>query len=352
MKKLFAILLLSVFLISFASAINWDNKITYENNDMKVNFKNTFGLGADLGSVELKSHNSVNEVLQFGFGKEEVVMYYDFEFSEIYENGLGDIIFTNMKNGKEIEKDYYFVEWKEMDFEVNDYKTICDENFINGTKGICEEIIIGTHLEKRFEWVKYNSLDIPVGNSRIGLKTYVAKDDYVDGVWTIVGKKVSKHSEWTADLTVGLMVYYLFDETSGTNALDEMGLQNGTIQAGVTLGVEGIIGTAFNFTGSSSEVIIDGLTSTTTNYAFSFWAKPNVFTTINRLVFDTQAGRFFIALPYSDGEITVYPSADFGIGFPEALVLKHYVFVVDGSSNNVTLYINSVMQTKIGRAHV
>ena len=82
MKKQFAILVLAVFLLVLlpgVSATDWDNVVTYTDNDLTVTIDNLFGLGAEIGEVTLKSHKTVDEVLKFGFGQEEVVMYYDFE---------------------------------------------------------------------------------------------------------------------------------------------------------------------------------------------------------------------------------------------------------------------------------
>ena len=40
-------------------------------------------------------------------GKDRVVMYYDFNFTDGYVDGLGEVTFINKWNGKLIEKDYY-----------------------------------------------------------------------------------------------------------------------------------------------------------------------------------------------------------------------------------------------------
>lgn len=114
-----------VFLVGSVSAFEIDNRLTYSNNDLKVDFDNTF-LGlfeiSHIGTAELKSHKSVDEILKFGYGKEEVVMYYDFNFLELYGNGLGEVFFTDMRTGEEINKNYSFVYWG--DKERNVYGTV------------------------------------------------------------------------------------------------------------------------------------------------------------------------------------------------------------------------------------
>ena len=47
-----------------AELITFDNRLKYENDDLKVTIKDFFGVGKTFGSFELKSHNSVDEIKQ------------------------------------------------------------------------------------------------------------------------------------------------------------------------------------------------------------------------------------------------------------------------------------------------
>ncbi len=347
MKKIMLLLLCMILLVAPVSALEistWDNVLNYKEDNMKVDIINVLGL-EKLGTIELKSHSSVDQVLEFGFGKEEVVIYYDFTDWELYPDGLGVPIFTNMSNGEEIEKDYYFVEWVFENVEVNDYKEVCKLS-LNGTN-VCKQVITRTHLEKEWSWVKLDNKNIE--NKRIGLKTYVAEGDYMDAVWTIAGKEIKRHASWTADLNVNLIAYYKFDETVGNIAVDSTDNQNGTISANVTKGVAGIIGTAFNFTASNPSIVdITGLSDTSGTYSFSFWASP-LNTTASQFLLDTASGRIALIMHTAETgwNIGYYTSGDayqsFGVS-PELNVLKHYVIVLDGLNNKGILYINSVMQ--------
>ncbi len=270
MKKILLTLLIGMFLINCVSAVDFDNVLSYEENDMKVSFDNVFGLGKHLGDIELKSHSSVTEVKKVGFGKEEVVMYYDFTDWEFYPDGLGRVIFTDMEIGKEIEKDYKFVIWKEIEVDVNDYELVCD-TFVNGTKNNCVNNLIGTHKENKFDWIEYKSLDIPEGNSSIGLKTYVRKGEYVDGVWTIVGKKVKKHITWVGDINAKYC--WDFDETSGTNLQENISMVNNmTATDGAVVGVVGKIGNAIFFDGDNDFAqTINVLDIDNSSFSIGFW---------------------------------------------------------------------------------
>ena len=254
--------LMFIFFIPVISAFDFDNKLTYSNEDMNVAFDNFYGLGTHYGEIELKSHSSVTEILKTGFGKEEVVMYYDFTNWELYKDGLGDVKFIDMRTEKEVEKDYTFVEWKETN--IPKYINNCEYEE-NGTAKNCITIKNGT--KKEFNWVDYNSKDIPAKDIRIGLKTYVGKSDYIDGVWEIVGKKVSKHITWSGDLNTDLVSYYsLEDET------DEKGL-NDLTNYGSNV-VDGIINNAFNSTAMGEVLNVTSPTNIpdgTDTWAWSFW---------------------------------------------------------------------------------
>ena len=223
-NKIFIFLLLGLFFISFSSAADWDNSLRYENGDMKVILENAWGLplfGSELGSVELKSHKTPTEIRRVGYGKEEVVMYYDFSGWDTYENGLGNVYFIDKNTGEEITKDYYFVELVSEEYEVFDYNETCDRH--DNKTNYCFNQIIGTHKEKRDVWKRLDSRDIPDRDIRIGLKTYVEKGDYIDAIWTIAGEEISKHSSWTSSLNVDLIAYYPFEEGIGTTSEDVTG---------------------------------------------------------------------------------------------------------------------------------
>ncbi|KKN59064.1 hypothetical protein LCGC14_0546190 [marine sediment metagenome] len=176
MKKLMLMMFVMVLLVGTISAAEWDNKLIYSNNDLKVELKNWFGLGINYGSAELKSHPSINYVKQVGAGK-QVVMWYDFNFTEIYFNGLGDIELINVRKGELVERNWKYVYFKE--------GTCKDIETVNGTINKCSN----------GEWLDYNLRDIPKGNLRIGVEVEVRLKDHLDIIWAIAGKKIDKHAQ-------------------------------------------------------------------------------------------------------------------------------------------------------------
>ena len=183
-KSYFMLLIVFVFGILLVGTVS-AAKINYENNDMKVNFKKSFlGISTgDLGSVELKSHTSVDEVKVVLRGK-QIVMWYEFDWKELHKDGLGDIEFINMRTGEEIDRDYEYVYWKD---------PICNL-YKHENKSVYNRCTLG-------EWLPYNSKEIPKGKIILGVEVEVMRRDYVDVVWEIGGKKISKHAQFTEGAT-------------------------------------------------------------------------------------------------------------------------------------------------------
>ena len=216
MKKILLFMLCMILLVGTVSAPAWGNVLSYSNNDLKVTLRNSILWifpTSEIGTAELKSHSSVNEIREVGLGN-QLVMWYDFNFVELYLNGLGKVEFTDMRTGKEIDRDYSFVYWGEKERDVYGQGE-CFIN-INGTQ-TCESIVIGKEIYET--WLPYNSKDIPKGNIRIGLITYVEVDDKIDGIWTITGRKINKHAEWYA------------------NAIKYTGFENGAINRTGSTGI-------------------------------------------------------------------------------------------------------------------
>ncbi len=297
-RKLLLIGFLLFILIPQISSFEFDNKLTYYNEDLKVELTNWFGLGVDYGTVELKSHKSVDEVRDVAIGKDRVVMYYDFDFLELYEEGLGKVYFTDERTGEEIEKNYSFVYWTNETYEKNIYEEQCSESF-NGTN-ICGTIVIGKENATREIWKPYNSRDIQEGKIRIGLQTDVKFNDIIDGVWTIGGKKIERHAIWGA--SNGLVSYYKLDESSGSTAFDEMFLNNLT-NVGMTVNQDGILNKSYLGANNAQASKVTGF-DFNNDHTVSLWANLTSHATVSAYYQGGSTNLYYL-ITQTDGSIII-----------------------------------------------
>lgn len=285
MKKLFLIFIVGIFLIGTISASEWDNALKYKNNDLTVEIDNAcipiinLCFGDKIGETTLKSHSSVNEIKNVMRGKDRLVMWYDFNFGELYKNGLGDVEFTDERTGKKIEKSYYFAQAKYKQVDI--YDDVCILRIVeaNGTTyetQDCHKEIVRT-IKQIYEWDRLDSNEIPKGKSTIGLFTDVLKDDYIDGVWLIAGKRIKKHASWTDSLNTGLVAYYNFENLSAVdNNLTDVvtGDYNGTLTNMENSDWEtGKILNGLNFSGTNEDVRAIPNPVGNLSYSVVFWAN-------------------------------------------------------------------------------
>ncbi len=256
MKKIMFGMLILLLLVGTVSAFEFDNVLKYKEKDMVVTIDNAFGLGAEIGNATLASHKTVNEFRNVIRGENRRVMYYDFDFKDIYENGLGEVIFTDVDTGKRINKDYHFeraiYKTKLTPIErKNCYAKILKNNSI---ENVCTKEIIGYSESQVIDrWERLENNDIRKGIQRIALVTDVLPGDKIDGVWTIAGKKIKKHSVWVSSLNAGLMVYYTFDDvvSDADLAQDSVGHYDANASVvGATNGTAGIINESYTYDGN------------------------------------------------------------------------------------------------------
>lgn len=336
MKKLIITIFCIVFLISFTTALEFDNKLTYSEDDLKVELTNWFGLGVDYGSAELKSHTSVNEVLQVGAG-EQVVMYYDFLFTELYKDGIGDVKFIDMKTGKIIQKNYTFVYWTT---ETRQRDICLREEVRKGfedTNSFFDCVEYAKEDYKWTGWLPYNSRDIPSKGIRIGLKINVEMNEHTDGIWTIGGKAVEKHAEWASSLNTNLISYYKLDNS----VTDSLGTNDLTDAA--TTDVEGIIGRSRNI--ANNQYLYDstfsGLVTGSNDFTFCSWAYPTTWEAYPWIMgYGTAATDQFIGLTWtSPSTISLSIHGVANIDAPMSLNKWNFICAVQDSGTQ-RLYVN------------
>lgn len=276
--KISFILLMTFTLLfsSSASAFEFDNVLDYKNDDLTVEITNLFGLGKKLGEATLASHSTVNDVRSVIRGKNRVPMFYDFNFSDRYSEGLGEVFFIDKRTGEIIQKDFRFVYSVEVPYEFPILERINCRiiHELNGSSNELCDSKINYETRYKTEWKILNTTDITSGEIRIGLQTDVNPKDFTEAIWTIAGKKISKHASWTESFNNDLFAYYKFEDNNET-ITGEFNLS--AFEGSPTFTTDGKIGSAGNTTDGNNFKIAedDGLFAMVgENFSLSFWAKP------------------------------------------------------------------------------
>lgn len=171
-----------------------DNELNYLENNMLVEI--TDALDSPIGMVTLRSHKTPTTPYSISLAdsKTKPVMWYQFNFLEQYNNGLGEPKFINLKNNQEIEKNYTYLIGKITGYQEVDGALIsCEDVEVwNGTQQKC----IYEQIEQPiFTWKEIQNLTIPTGDYMIGLKVNdLYFGESIDIVWEIAGKYLTKHA--------------------------------------------------------------------------------------------------------------------------------------------------------------
>ncbi len=255
------------------------NELNYSDDLKKVKIKDA--LNNDVAEVTLTSHDDVNEPLYVIRGKNRTVMTLEIENKgNLYKDAIKELEIINMNTGKNESKEFH-LEYAIYDWVSKPiYETICVEEIIddlNKSKIInCIDVLQGYDSSYEIiEWKNFNSKDIPKGNITIGLVIDVNPGDHYDGVFTLFGKKIKKHAEWTESLNNELLGYWKLDG----NASDSLGFMNGSI-TGATSQASGNckIGTCYAFNGVNQFIDIADNSNRLDNWeswTMGFWLYSN-----------------------------------------------------------------------------
>lgn len=320
-----------VFLLNFISAelFQFDNTVQYSAEDMKATIKNTFGIGVEFGSLELKSHKTLTEIRHVFLGENVPVMYYDFSgWKDIYKNGLGEVEFTDVRTGKKLDRDYYFAKAIYRIEQIPDYKEVCElkDDGVNKTlQNVCRQELKGYVPTERFvKWERLDSRDILKEPTRIALMTDVKDGDWIDGIWTIAGKKISKHAEWTSDLNNNLIAYYQMNETTGSNEIIDAiaAANNGNATNAVSSSLWGMYGNSMKFDGTGDYINITTIRfNTFKNLSMCGWINVSS-GAIDKGVFGEKDGSYSVGFTFTgsgDGRLRFFISGNGG--FPATSVV-------------------------------
>jgi len=175
MRKVFMILLIGMFLISFASAaelLTFDNVKVYYPDIQKVKVENTFGLGRTIAEIKLDTPLNVEVPIGYQKVAQFTVYNYDDEYNEPLKNiDAYNLDEYNLKEEKAIKIDRNF-DYKLLNYKdiiVDDYETVCE--VLKNTTKICNDVLVGNHIKQKEEWIDFDYTKLTKGNYSIGLFT-------------------------------------------------------------------------------------------------------------------------------------------------------------------------------------
>ena len=271
---------MGIFFISFASALNFDNVKDYDSKTQTVTVSNAFNLpliGSDIAYIKLLTPLN-NPVIR---GKDRLVAEIEINNLGDYSDVFNDMKFYDLNKGNQQFSRQFTYKYREIigQKDVNDFQQICQDKEIlkNGTIiKECFNQIIGTHKENIYEWKEViNQKSLLNGTWYIGIFTDVLPNDKVEWIPTLYGVEVSEWATWSEGLNVGLVSYWKFDESSGTNAKDERNVYNLTLK-GSPAWVVGKINNGLNLSrqlnqNASSLANVTQLSGT--NYTMNVWTN-------------------------------------------------------------------------------
>lgn len=275
MKKSMLFFVMGMFLISFASAAEWDNRGEYDSETRTMKITNMFGLGKDI--AELRLNTPLENIVPQGYQK---VAEFTIENSDDYNDALRIMKFYDIRdNSKEIERTFDYKVLKFVDVTVNDYKEVCN-NLGNGSVQGCTDIITGSHVEQKELWVDLDSKDLLKGTVTVGVFTEVLKGDRIEWIPEFYGVMIDEWAIWTQSLNVNLVSYWKLNETSEP-LVDSLGLNNLSADFSPLFAQPGLINFSVGFDSngdsfnqSSCSTLGFGLTQ---DFTFNIWANISSF---------------------------------------------------------------------------
>ena len=331
--------------INSVSAMDWDNVKSYNADKKEVIIENVFGLGKELFRAELLTPETVR-VIDRGEGIFQKVG--EFKITNMdkkdFKNTFGEVETYDRRNGM-----------KEMNKEVKyKYRKVAGSYQYPVTEYVCKDCppkIVKYNTAYKYEWVEFNNFkDLPEGEVVIGVFVDVGYNEEGEWIPTFCGVEVDEWAGWTSSLDDGIMAYWTFNETSGTNALDVVnGTYNGTSE-NITF-VPGLKGGAYNFSDMNHSFVnlslgmFDG-----TNFSISVWVNPASWGGDNYIwaLIDTSDSDPALTLHHHpSGYISASVQADASLqgDVPSTNKWTHIVFQsTTKGGGNATLWINGTLQ--------
>lgn len=199
------IILVIILMLGFSSAelLQFDNVKSYDAINKEVTIINTFGLGKDIAKIKLDTPLKV--IVPVGY--QNIANLTINTYEEEYLNPLEKMEFQEINNNyREINKNFDYKYWGDIEINVYDYKEVCEESK-NETEGIfCYNTIYGEHKEIIKGWKEFNKDKLLKGTYKIGIFTNVNLGDAIEWIPTYYGVKINEFASYIQ--SSGTKTYY------------------------------------------------------------------------------------------------------------------------------------------------
>ena len=190
-KLMFYMALILMFSTVVSAGFDFDNFKEYNKITREVTIKNLFGLGKTFGVARLNT--PLNVKVPVGYQK---VAEFDISAHENYRDAIKSFTFVNLKDKKNIVRDY--------DLKYLTKEKVLVEDFGNVEIAVTENKTvvygwrkIGEHYEVKNVWKTLKEFNLNKGEKlTVGVFTNVEKGDHVDWVPTIYGVKIDEWASW------------------------------------------------------------------------------------------------------------------------------------------------------------
>ncbi len=350
--KLLTIFLFGLFLVSFASALELDNRITdYNISTKEVIIKNALGLGKELVRANLQTAQT-ERVIDRGDGVYQKVAEIKYSYlDEDVSKYINSIEFTNNFNSNTIQRDYK-LKYRNQTSSItkpiytNDCNTLINND--GSSYQVCTSA--GTSEIPIYDWVEFtDKSEIPEGDNTIGIFVDVVRGESTEFIPDIAGEKVIQWATWTEGLNNGLKVYYTLNESDGNRANSVDGsINNATLLSTNLFEAIAKIGGGLQSNGAG-RLNASGILKGEANITIAYWFKKDNSANANHgWIGATEEWRhnYNNCAQSSTAEIGITINNEChniaGSDDPAGDGWEHIAVAVDGVTGNRTYFINGV----------
>ena len=281
--KIMMVCIVMLMAINLVSAFEFDNVKQYDTDTKTITIKNSV-LGIPFLDLDTVSTIKLDTPLinSVGVGYVRVAEFTINQEDTSYTNALKEIKFYDVKDGLKEVPIVFDYKYKNIRIE-NGTNRVCsptnitnitkeDTKILNPLNETCEDIPYEREIE---EWLDYTGKDMLKGEITIGIYTTTTQGQKVEWIPSFYGIEIKEWAVWDADLNVGLVNYYNFDETSGTTAIDGVGNNNITLSSDI-YNSSGKLGSKLTFDGTNTGTQVNNIDSAVTGAGartLNFWGS-------------------------------------------------------------------------------